>query len=410
MNVKVEKSDIKGEVAAVSSKSQLIRALLASFLCFGESTELKYTALCEDAAFCVNCLETLGASFDGKVLSSPELIRDNVTLNVGESGTLFRMLLPVLCAIGGNYEFVLEKSLSLRPEDELFSALKSGGIEIAKKGNLVTAKGKLSAKRYEISGNVSSQYLSGLLYALPLVKGESEIILTSEIKSRPYVTLTENMLKLFGVNVKKTPSGYAISGGQKYRSPKSVAIEGDYSSASYYLLAGALAGEVTVENLPRNSVQGDRAFVDILKSVGANVTITENSVTAKKTKISPFVVDIESCPDLAPSLAVLAAFSKGKSVLKNVSRLRFKESDRVESITSLLTALDIKSALSGDDLEIFGGTPKGGEIESFSDHRIAMAGTVALLLLGGEVKNAECVKKSDPIFFENIRKIKGKII
>lgn len=408
MNKRIEKSNLCGSISAKSSKSETIRLLLASYLSFGSTTKIENFSLSGDIKSAINALSALGCKFSGNELTSPETQKNEAKITVGESGTLYRLLLPILCAIGGKYGIEAENTLKNRPMDELISTLEAHNITAKRTECGVAIEGKLTSGRFEISGSVSSQYVSGLLFALPLLKGNSEIALTSPLKSEKYVEMTVNTLKSFGISVQKTPDGYFIKGDQKYISSGIYKACGDYSTSSYYFLGGALTGDVTVTGLSESSYQPDEAFVSVLESVGATVSRNGDAVTVKKAeRLTPFAFDVDNAPDLAPMLAVLAAFCQGESILKNVNRLRFKESDRINSICALLTAIDVKFSLKDNALTIFGGTPKSGVIDSFSDHRIAMAGAIALLKIGGEINGVEAVAKSAPQFFEDLQRLGG---
>ncbi len=410
-SIRFSKSKLFGEVTSSPSKSEFIRALLASFLCFGEKTKINSRGnISKDVNDTIIALQKLGGSFcDGEFIS-PKNIKEKVSFSVGESGTLLRMLLPVLAALGGNYEIKIEGSLQNRPIDELVLLLRSNGATIKRVDNSLFLSGKLCHGKYEIRGDISSQYISGLLFALPILKNRSEIVLTTPLKSKGYVDMTLDVLKSFGIFATKTQSGFIVDGNQKYVSPKSVDVGGDYSSASYYLLCGAILGSVSVSGLNSNTFQSDEMFFEILQSAGVKMERNGDCITAKKSeRLSPVVFDVDASPDLAPTVASLAAFCDGVSELINIERLRIKESDRVDGIIKMLSSVGIKSALRGNSLDIFGGKPKSGVIESFSDHRIAMAGSVILSRVGGELKNCECVEKSEPNFFDNIKKLGGII-
>lgn len=409
--ITVKRSNLFGSIEAAPSKSEFIRTLFASFLCFGKKSVINYHGdLSDDIKAAIASFEALGAYFDGKTFCSPKNVKNGIKINVGESATLFRIMFPVLSAIGGNYTFKLGESLKRRPIKELQDLLALHGITSNIADDEFSFSGKLTHGRYEIRGDISSQYISGLLFALPLLKEDSEIVLTSVLKSSSYVDMTVETLKNFGIKIEKTNSGYFVVGDQKYENSGDIKVNGDYSGASYYLLCGALLGEVTVFGLNKETKQSDSVFVDILEKSGAEIKRGENYITAKKgEKLSPMTFDVDTSPDLAPTLAVMAAFCDGKSILKNVDRLRSKESDRVESIIKMHDLVGIETKLIGNDLEIYGGNIRSGEIDGFSDHRIAMAATVLLLNVGGKLNNYECVTKSEPNFYENIRKLGGII-
>ena len=258
--------------------------------------------------------------------------------------------------------------------------------------------GKLTGGRYEVEGNVSSQFVTGLLFALPVLGEDSEIVLTSHLESRPYVDITLDILRRFGISVDETSDGFRIKGGQKYK-PHDEAIEGDYSQAAFFFVANALGSKVTINNLLPDSVQGDRRITDIIAASTENGTITG------------FRADCSDIPDLVPVLSVLGAFGTEESVIYNAERLRIKESDRLSATADMLNALGGDVSVTQDGLIIRPtGKMHGGTIDSAGDHRIAMAAAVAATRIEGDViiKGAEAVEKSYPDFFRDYANLGGK--
>ncbi|MEG2002023.1 MAG: 3-phosphoshikimate 1-carboxyvinyltransferase, partial [Clostridia bacterium] len=332
------------------------------------------------------------------------------TLDVKESGSTLRFLLPIVAAIGGDFEFICKGRLIDRPNDELYSVLRTHGISISH-GKTIKLSGKLSSGKFEINGNVSSQYISGLLMALPTLEFDSEIVLKSKLSSENYIDITLEVLEKFGIEIQKTPSGYKILGNQKYVATENLVVDGDWSNSAFFLVYSAINGGVKVSNLDINSKQGDRQILDILQKIGIKVQIENNTVTVKKKAIKPLEIDVDNIIDLTPILAVLCACAKGESVLKNIKRLRLKESDRVKSTIEMLKSVGIEAFEQGDAIHIVGGEIHGGIVNSYNDHRIVMASAIAGLLSNDcvTIENAEAANKSYPTFFEDIKALGGII-
>ncbi len=398
-------SPLKGRVAAVPSKSYAHRLLIAAALssgslAFGESDDSFRTA---------KGLQELGfeATFTGHHVcygafrpSAEEKI-----VHVGESGSTLRFLLPLAAALGVKATFVREGRLAERPMGALTETLRAHGAE-ADGGSTC---GALTAGRYEIDATVSSQYVTGLLMALPLLEGESEIVLKGRMVSAPYVEITLEVLEKSGIKIRRTAEGFLVAGKQKYHLTES-RVPGDFSGAAFYLVAGALGEGVEVTGLDLSSAQGDKAVLDVIREAGAEVSPREDAVKVKGGDLRAFRVDLGGIPDLAPILSVLAAFAKGESVFEKVGRLRDKESDRLLAIRDMLWQAGIETREEEDALFIRGGKPRGGVFESFADHRMCMSAAVLASFAEGEsrVKEAESVKKSYPSFWEDFIKAGGR--
>ena len=398
-----------GTVQAPPSKSCAQRALLAAFLS-GEKTSLGALGDSADIRAMKNALMSLGAEITmengGWTVQRKQELSCGVTLNCGESATALRFLLPVVCALGVKAEFTGEESLLRRPVSALKEVLSLHGVCF--NGNAVS--GKLSSGVYRIRADISSQYLSGLLFALPLLSGDSEIIFEGKAVSKHYLALTEQTLENFGVRVERKNAGYRVFGGQRYRLLKDWTIEGDYSSAAFFLAAGGIGGEVTVGNLPKDSLQGDRKILSLLKEFGAEVMVNRDAVTVKKGALKGICIDCEDIPDLVPILSVLAAFAHGTTRLTGVERLKIKESDRIVGIEKMLQTAGIKVLYQDGVLIVQGGAPRGGTF-STNDHRIAMAAAVLACCACGnsQIQGAESVEKSYPSFWEDFKKVKGAV-
>ena len=405
MIARIAPHPLSGTVAAVKSKSYAHRYLIAAALsggkvAFGDSDDARYTA---------RALEALGfeATFDGDVVRYGDFCPSQETRSVfvGESGSSLRFLLPLAAALGVNADFVTAGRLGERPMAALTETLSAHGTA----ATAHSVRGKLTAGVYEIDATISSQFVTGLLFALPLLAGNSEIRLVGRAVSAPYIDITLEVLAKAGVEVKKTERGYAVKGGQAYRLREAV-VPGDFSGAAFPLVAGALGEGVTVEGLDLSTAQGDKAVVDVIRSAGGVVTSKGDRITVKKGALRAFTADVGETPDLAPILSVLAAYASGESRLEKVARLRDKESDRLSAIVEMLAAAGISAREEGGALVIVGGAPHGGAFDSRSDHRMAMSAAVLAAFAEGEstVNDMICVKKSYPRFWEDFARLGGK--
>lgn len=394
MNVKITGGECSGVLEAIPSKSYAHRIAICNFLAKNQidggcgdfsSNDIKATEKCLKA-----------------------LVRGDKELDCGESGSTLRFLLPLVLALGGKYTLLGHGKLMERPNDELMNALKENGVEFYKdKG--ITVEGKLKSGVFSLRGDVSSQYVSGLLMALPILSGDSEIRLTSQLASKPYVDITIEVLKEYGIEIEEKESGFFIKGNQQYKG--NLKAEGDWSNAAFFLALGGLTGEIKVKGLNQNSAQGDRAILNVLSDFGAKVTLNKDSVTIKRGEFKPFTFDANDCPDLVPILAVLASFAKGESKIIKVERLKIKESDRIETVLKMLSSFGVKGDSDGKTLTVYGGNPKIGKALSFNDHRIAMASSIMACSLKGtsEIVDAEAVEKSYPSFFEHLSFVRGGV-
>ncbi len=404
MKVTVFPHPLSGALEAVRSKSYAHRILIAAALsggqvAFGDSEDarLTATALCAlgfKAKFAENSVCYGGfCRPDG---------RQEVT--VGESGSTLRFLLPLAAALGVEAEFITAGRLSERPMDALTKTLSAHGAV----ATAHSVKGQLTPGRYEIDATVSSQFVTGLLMALPLLDGDSEIALLGRAVSAPYIEITLDVLARAGVSAERTDGGFLIRGGQKYNL-KNAQVPGDFSGAAFPLVAGALGGKTTLSGLDLSDKQGDKAILTALSDAGAKVILSE-TVSAEKDALTAFAADVGETPDLAPILAVLAAYCKGESTLKKVSRLKDKESDRLFAIEEMLSRAGISSREEGDTLVITGGKPQGAAFRSFSDHRMAMAEAILAAYATGqsEIDDMTCVKKSYPGFWKDFAALGGQ--
>ncbi len=409
MNVEITPAPISGKVESVGSKSFAHRALIASALLAKGEVILSGITPSKDVEATVNCLRALGATVvEGKEfrVTAPTSFPKKAVFNCLESGSTMRFFLPIAAALGIEAEFTGSPRLLQRPNDALFETLRSGGITVLENRFL---SGKLQSGIYRINPSASSQYITGMLFALALLEGESELLLTGEFVSREYVDITISVLKHFGVAIQQTERGYLIK-GKTENTLSEYKVEGDWSNAAFYLVAGALSGPVTVSNLNKNSLQGDREILSILRKAGAKITQTDTQVTVERGDLYGFSVNAEQIPDTVPILSVIAAFSQGKSEISGVERLKIKESDRLSEILTTLQTAGVSAKYENGKLLIVGGTPHGGKFFAANDHRMAMMQTILAAHAKGnsEILGAECVSKSYPEFYEDFLRVGGK--
>jgi 3-phosphoshikimate 1-carboxyvinyltransferase len=391
----LDNSILCGELTAPPSKSAAHRALICSFLAGGGTVEPVISS--DDMRATQGVLEALknGGS----------------TLDCMESGSTLRFLIPVAAALGREVNFTGCGRLPSRPLDEYVRLLGEHGVKVTTQGGLpFTVSGKLRNGSFEVNGDVSSQYITGLLLALPLLGGDSAVILKTPLQSKPYVDITLDVLGTYGIKIKETDFGYLIKGNQKY-SKRDFTVEGDWSQAAFFLAAGAIGGNVRVNGVRPDSKQGDSAIAAILERFGAQVETGSDYASCSCGELTGIELDASDIPDLVPIISVTAAFAKGRTVINGVSRLRYKESDRVESICRNLRALGADVTADENAIIINGGKAlKGTELDGFGDHRIVMAFSVAALFADGKtvIDGAESIDKSYPSFFEDYNSLGGK--
>lgn len=404
-----------GQVRIPASKSQAHRLLICAALSREES-RIRCEGLSKDIQATIDCLRALGARIrvDGEqLLITPirELPRDAVMLPCGESGSTLRFLLPIAGAMGVKAAFRREGRLPERPLAPLDRELIAHGITLREEWSLLYTEGQLLPGEYRLPGNVSSQYISGLLLALPLLKGESRLQVEGPVESAAYIRMTEAALQRSGVSLSKQNYDYTIPGEQRPRLTGELQVEGDWSNAAFFLCMGALSEKgVLVSGLDPASPQGDRAVLELLKRFGAEVHLMDSGILARRAQLHGIEIDAAPIPDLIPVLSVLASGAEGDTLIQNAGRLRLKESDRLKTTAKLLRDLGGSVEELGSGLVIHGhGSLRGGAVESAGDHRIAMSAAVAACLCREpvEVDGAECVAKSYPRFWEDLDRLKG---
>ena len=403
-------SDIGGSITAPASKSAMQRSIAAALLAEGESLLVNPT-FCDDSLAAMRVAEGLGAKIRKKsdcVLISGGLKPVTGNLNCGESGLCIRMFTPVAALTGKELTMTGEKSLAERPVSAIEEPLRELGAFISSSNGKLPIKisGRLLGGATEIDGSMSSQFLTGLLMALPLCENDS-LLKVRNLKSREYIDLTINILKKFSVEIdNRGYSEFLIKGNQKFI-PGIIDIEGDWSGAAFLLCAGAIAGDISVSGVSTDSAQPDRGIVTALRKAGADITISSDTIRIRKSQLKGFEFDASECPDLFPPLAALAVYCKGETVIHGAERLKHKESDRGVTIKTEMEKLGAKVALHHDCMVINNSQIRGAEVESHGDHRIAMMCAVAALGADSPVaiNGAECVSKSYNEFFDHIVKL-----
>lgn len=460
MILRLSGKEINGHVKAPASKSEAHRLLIAAFLSekfSGKECKVNISESSKDIEATINCLDALKNGSD--------------LLPCNESGSTYRFMVPLACALRDTNSFHLMGRLPERPMTSLFSNLRGNGMVINGEGqNIVTTVGELQPGKYTLPGDISSQFITGLLMALPILNGDSLIEIKGSLQSESYVNITLSVLSMFGIKIDKicdsndqycsnddNPSftstndkvsiRYIVRGNQKYLGPSEVKAEGDWSNAAFYLAAGAIGKyPITVTNLSMNSPQGDKKIIEILQEFGANMQVDDNSITVFPSILSPIEIDAGDIPDLVPVLSLLATQAKGTSKIYNAARLRLKESDRLKSVTMALSNLGAIIDESEDSLLIHGGKTlyginisdddcipqnishsgkeekdncncdfkfrkNAGVISSENDHRIAMMAAIASIVTEGDVviTDAKAIEKSYPSFYRVFEELGGMV-
>lgn len=393
MDITITPKKLSGRVDAVASKSFAHRIIIAASLA-DKPTKIYLNTTSEDIEATLDCIKKLGAGIDkgqGYVQITPIKGTGSPILDCNESGSTARFLLPVASVLCDSFEMTGKGRLPERPFTPLINEMRRKGVEISDNFLPIKVSNRLCGGEYSIAGNISSQYITGLMLALPLCNKASTITLTSPLESKAYVDITIEVLKLFGIKIKPVENGYEIN-PQKYISPDEIHVEGDWSNSAFWIVANKLCGSILVDGVNYESTQGDMKILDILDSD---------------------VIDAKEIPDLVPILAVCACAKRGKTLITNAERLRIKESDRLNAVTTALNSLGADICELADGLEINGtGELRGGECDGFGDHRIVMSAAIASIICKDNVTihGAQAVNKSYPTFFDDFKKLGGKFI
>ena len=419
MSLTIKPSEIFGSVYIQMSKSDAHRALIAASLSKKPSTIRPWiNNVGTDIEVTKNAVSNF-ADFelidDGLKIIPKEKYPKDITINVMESGTSLRLLIPIISALGINCIFTGSKKLFSRPIDIYKNIWNEQGLLFDIKEDSLTVSGKLRSSEFHIPGNVSSQFISGLLFALPLLENDSKIIVEGELESAPYVMMTLKTLKSANIDIcKQSINIIEVYGNQEY-SASDYEVESDWSHAAFFAVAGALGGEVTLYGLNKYSIQGDKEILNILKYMGASITYNDdNSITIKKaSKLHALDIDVSNIPDLAPIITALASTAKGTTKLYNAGRLKYKESDRINDLKDSFNRIGAKIEADDDNIFIEGVEKlEGGETTSHNDHRIAMSIAVASIVSKNNIiiDDAQSINKSSFNFIEQFRSIGANII
>lgn len=405
-----------GEITPPCSKSYAQRALAAALLAKGDTT-LRGIELCRDTRSAIAAIEALGARVD--VVDSNTLVihgglsPQRSTLNVGESGLAARLFTPIAALCNTPITIDGDGTLRHRPMAMMVEPLKSLGVEVRDGGGKLPIEvcGRISGGSVTVDGSISSQFITGLLIALPMATNDTTIKVEGAV-STPYIDMTLKTLERFGINVMYNEGDYTqfyIEGNQQYEAID-YTIESDWSAAAAIMVAAAIAGEVTIRNISTLSSQADTAICRALERAGASLIIEQGSITVAHRPLEAFEFDATNCPDLFPAIAALAAAADGVSLIRGIKRLRGKESDRGEVLREEYAKLGIEIELDYEEdvMRVVGGKPKPHKVDSHDDHRIAMSLAITALRMNEpiEIKNRECVAKSYPSFFEDIESLK----
>lgn len=411
MTKTIRPAPLNGTIAAIPSKSCAHRLLICAALA-QTPTQIDCPGVSADILATADCLRALGAQITRTAEGfsvTPSALRDTCRLPCGESGSTLRFLLPVAAALGVKADFIMEGRLPERPLAPLDAQLEAHGAHLSRPArDCLRCEGRLLPGDYTLPGNVSSQYISGLLFALPLLERDSFLRVTGKLESAPYVEITRAALRQFGVEIIEEQAQFYRIPASGYRSPGRARVEGDWSNAAFWLCAGALGKRVCVTGLDPDSLQGDKAVFELLQNFGAVCGNEGDTFCVSPGTLHPLDIDASAIPDLVPVLSVVAAAAPGVSRIYNASRLRLKESDRIESVCRMLRALGGEVEETEDGMRIHGGRRfAGGTVDSFGDHRIAMAAAVASLWSDGEVTvtGAEAVQKSYPGFWNDFSRL-----
>lgn len=402
-----------GEVNAISSKSEAHRLLICA--AFADSnTEIVCTDLNKDIIATAECLSSIGANIQktkrGFNVSPVKNIPKYASIDCGESGSTLRFILPIIAILGIECDIHMHGRLPQRPLSPLYEILSENGVSLSEMGkNPLHIKGRFNPGNYSIQANISSQFISGLLFALSIVPGNSTLKLTGKIESAPYIDMTVSALLQFGADIAFDGSVYTVNGKPELISQKKLTVGADWSNAAFFLCAGALSDKgITVHGLSLTSVQGDKQILQKLEQFGASIEYSDNSLTVRRKDLHGIDIDASDIPDLVPILSVVAASCTGTTTIYNAQRLRLKESDRLMTVYEMINNLGGKAKITDDGLIIYGTKGlNGGVVDSYNDHRIAMSAAVASTICNGSVtiSNFEAINKSYPRFTQDFESL-----
>lgn len=412
---------LNGKIMIPPSKSLCHRAIIAAGLSMGKSS-ISNVSFSEDIVATCNGIRNMGVAID--------LNKDSIIINgtgfyksisdssikeidCHESGSTLRFLIPLALLKDDEIKFKGREKLLSRPIIPYYEIFKKNSVYFKEqKGEYLTIKGNIKPGTYFLPGNISSQFITGLMFALPVLNGDSSIVLSSPLESKAYVDMTIDILKMYNIEIENCSyKRFNINGQQEYK-PFDYTVEGDFSQAAFWLVAGVLSGEIECTGINLNSFQGDKVIIDILRYMNGNVEVRNESITSRASKTKGIVIDVSQCPDIMPILTVLACFSEGTTEIINAGRLRYKESDRLKAISTEMNKMG-GNVIEKDDSLIIKGRKElqGGIVDSWNDHRIEMALAIASTKCRNKViiRNSGSVKKSYPDFYEKFITLGGKL-
>lgn len=414
MNVLITPGKLSGTILIPPSKSQIHRAVIAASLAKGKSV-ISNVAYNDDVLATIGAMEKIGVKM---IRNNQQLIingvgrvvfSDDNIIDCNESGSTLRFILPLFSLSRQKIVFVGKPGLIRRPLAIYEDMFRQMNLSLVPNERGFIMNGALPPGIYELPGNISSQFISGLMFALPLLKGDSVIRLTTVLESEEYVTMTVSMLKQFGVEIAVNGNEYLIRGGQTY-TPANFTVEGDFSQMTAFAAAGLMSGEVQCKNIHYDETQADRRILDFGRRMGGVVEETDQGYVFRKSNLIGATFDVSQCPDLTPAVALMGAVAEGITVIENAGRLKYKESNRLLSISETLKALGADVEVGKDNL-VIRGKPwlEGGPVDSFNDHRIVMMAAIASSRCQRPVlvKNVEAITKSYPDFFVDFARIGG---
>ena len=414
MKAQIDPSQVRGRLEAPSSKSMTHRMAILGALAEGR-TSIRRPLVCDDTLATLNAVNMLGAkiksSEDTWIVEGGSLKAPGEALYCGESGTTIRLMTAVCALADGCVTLTAGLSLSRRPMRPLLDALSSLGVDAHGEAGYppitVCGKGGICGGETMLPGHVSSQFVSALLLVAPMTRSTLTIRVTTPLQSWPYVKMTMDAMEFFGVKASASPGRDVFTAPTRKYTASKVNVEGDWSSASYLLAAGAVGGEVTVGNLDTGSSQADTAILDILSRMGAELTVKGDEVTCSRSQLKAVKTDFSDYPDLFPIVSALCTVAEGTSELTGLGRLRLKESDRVAAMAKGLTRMGADVAEDGGAVRIKGGRVRGAELNPYNDHRIAMSLGILALAAEGEttILDAGCVTKSYPGFWSHLERL-----
>ncbi len=416
MRASIYKGELRGRVRAPASKSYTIRGLVCAALAKGES-EIIHPLTSDDTEATVNVLRKVGTRVHQKgnlwQVKGGDFHEPDTDLFCGESAATLRFMTAICSLIPGKCRLTAAPSLLRRPIKPLLQALRQLGVDCiyrAEDSSVVVAGGGLKGGTVELPGDISSQFVSALLFISPFAEGGMTIRLNTPLESKPYVLMTLDCLQRFGIKVEASKDFREFDVLKQTYKPAKYEVEGDWSSASYLVALGALCGEIEVGNLNPESLQGDKIILGFLRDMGAGVEVSKNSAIVRKSRLKAIRADLSDCIDLLPTMAVLAAVADGESEFIGIDRARIKESNRVSALREGLERMGIKVREEKDKLTVAGSMPKGSVIDTKGDHRIAMAFSILGSAVGETIiDGAECVSKTYPEFWDVLKSIGGKV-